>query len=268
MTPRIRSACYRRVSKDKQNLDNQTAGMQAYCDQRGWEPVWYDEKESGASNSRAVFMELTRAVFAGEVQAVLVWALDRMGRDQTFVLAQIQAFEAAGVKVASVSESWLENDDDNKPILLGVTTGQAAAELKRLKRRIREGLGSGRDATGHRVSTKGKRLGRHPKPLSLLLEAKRLVVSGECSIRAAAARVSVGYPKRPTVPGGLCAISEGTLRKFLKGTWKGDRAELGPSASSARPAASPASSARLEAPGVRHNSEPISTPPDDLVSHT
>jgi hypothetical protein len=31
-----------------------------------------------------------------------------MGRDQPFLLAQIQAFKAAGVTVASVFESWLE----------------------------------------------------------------------------------------------------------------------------------------------------------------
>jgi len=277
---RIRCACYRRVSTDLQNLDVQTRAMEAYCAARNWEPWWFDEVEGGSVNSRSVFLSVVRAAFDNEAQAVLFWSLDRMGRDQPFMLAQIQALEAHGTIVASTAEAWLEGDDDNKPVMLGVSTGMAASERRRLRRRVHAGLGAAfdgrtgkvvsvtRDEQGRRVSAKKKRLGRPAKPLSLLLEAKRLVVSQQCSIRQAAARVSVGLPKKPETPGGLCAISEGTLRKFLKGTWTGDGAEFGPVPPSPQASRPAAPEAQPDASPVRQKSRPVSPNPAHVIPHT
>lgn len=177
----------------------------------------------GTKNDRAEFLRAVGDAMAGmeqQPQAFLVWALDRFGRDQAFMLLQIQSLEAAGVTCASIAEKWLEEDDDNKPILLGVTSGMAATELTRLRRRSKEGQDLAR--------AKGKHIGRPFKNLSLLQEAARLVVSGECSIRKAAQQVSRGLPKVPEQPGGLCRISAASLRRFLNGTWDGKGGPSGP----------------------------------------
>jgi DNA invertase Pin-like site-specific DNA recombinase len=134
--------------------------MQAYCEERGWFPVWYVETAKGTRNDRPEFLRVVSEALAGletQPQAVLVWALDRMGRDQAFMLLQIQSLEAAGVTVASLAESWLEGDDDSKPILLGVTSGMAVAELRRLRRRSKEGQDLARN--------QGKHIGRPFKNL-------------------------------------------------------------------------------------------------------
>ena len=264
----INCYCYRRVSTDLQNLDVQTRAMTAYCAARNWRPHWFDEVEGGANNSRAVFATIVNAALNNEAQAVLFWSLDRMGRDQAFMLAQIQALEAHGTIVASTAEAWLEGDDDNKPVMLGVSTGMAASERRRLRRRVHAGLGAAfdgrtgkvvsvtRDEQGRRVSAKRKRLGRPTKSLSLLLEARRLIITEELSIRAATARVNHGLPKTPAEPGGLCAISEGTLRRFLKGAWVGADAALGllPPSVAARVFRAP--EAQTEASPVRQKSRP------------
>jgi DNA invertase Pin-like site-specific DNA recombinase len=208
--------CYIRVSKKDQRPEVQRAQMETYCASRGWSPVFYEERMKGTRNDRPEFL---RAIgdalknLSTQPQAFLVWALDRFGRDMVFLLGQFQALEAAGVTVVSLAESWTEHDDDNKPIKLGVTSGMAASELRRLRRRT--------GAAQALARSQGKHIGRPFKNLSLLQEAARLVVSGTCSIRAAAQRVSHGLPKKPEQPGGLCKISEATLRRFLDGTWKG-----------------------------------------------
>lgn len=208
--------CYMRVSSVDQRPEIQRAKMEAKCAEHGWQPVWYVEHVKGSRNDRAEFLRASSDALSGldtQPQAFLVWALDRFGRDQVFMLTQIQALEAAGVTVASIAESWLEGDDDTKPILLGVTSGLAATELRRLRRRTKEAQDFARK--------EGKHIGRPFKNLALLQEAARLVVSRECSIRAAARRVSHGLPKKPETPGGLSKISPATLRRFLDGQWEG-----------------------------------------------
>lgn len=240
--------CYMRVSSDDQRPEIQRAKMEAKCAERGWFPVWYVEHVKGSRNDRAEFLRASGDALSGldaQPQAFLVWALDRFGRDQVFMLSQIQALEAAGVTVASIAESWLEDDDDTKPILLGVTSGLAATELRRLRRRSLEAQDFARK--------EGKHIGRPFKNLFLLQEAARLVVSGECSIRAAARKVSHGLPKRPAQPGGLCQISAASLRRYLNGSWTGQGA---PSKPLEHPRRDESKRRRPKAQRVRHNSGP------------
>lgn len=223
--------CYLRVSSDEQDPELQRARMQAFCDERGWFPVWYVEVAKGTKNDRAEFLRAVGEAMAGleqQPQAFLVWALDRFGRDQAFMLLQIQSLETAGVTCASLAEKWLEEDDDSKPILLGVTSGMAASELRRLRRRSKEGQDLAR--------AKGKHIGRPFKTLALLQEAARHVAAGngDCSLREAVRRVNHGLPKRPEQPGGLCQISVASLRRYLNGTWKGKGGPSKPSEHSRR----------------------------------
>lgn len=187
---------YIRVSWDEQEPEVQRARMQAFCDERGWFPVRYTEVAKGTKNDRAEFLRPVSNAMAGleqQLQSFLVWALDCFGRDQAFMLLQIQSLETAGLMCCYLAEKWLEEDDDSKPILLGGTTGMAATELRRLRRSSMEGQALAR--------SKGKHVGRPSKSLALLQEAARLVVSGECSMRKAAAQVSRGLPKKPEQPG-------------------------------------------------------------------
>ncbi|HVG57671.1 MAG TPA: recombinase family protein [Hyalangium sp.] len=216
------AGCYLRVSTQDQNPEHQRAEMEKICAARGWQPRWYEEKMKGTRNDRPEFARLISDALTGQLTAVVVWALDRMARDQVFMLTQFQALEQAGVKVVSHAERWTESDDDQKPLMLGVASGLAAAELRRLSRRSR---------AAHETARKnGKHIGRPFKNLSLLQEAARHVISGngECSLREAVRRVNNGLPRKPGQPGGLCQISLASLRRYLNGTWEGQGAPAKP----------------------------------------
>lgn len=226
---RLHCGNYLRVSTEEQNPENQRASMQRRCDSEGWEAIWYVDKASGKRSDREEFTRLVTDALSGKLQVIQVWALDRFGRDQVFMLQQIQALESAGLRIISATESWVEQEDDNRPILLGVTTGVAESELRRNSRRTKAGL--------ERARASGKVLGRPVKPRSVVLEAARLVVSEGLSLGKAVARVNRGLPAKPEHPGGLCRISKATLHRYLKGQWKGSSGHSVPSEPSAPQAA-------------------------------
>lgn len=204
-----------RVSTDDQNPENQRALMQRRCDSEDWEARWYVDKESGKSTSRADFTRLVTDALNGVGQIVHFWALDRMARDQLFMIQQIRALEAAGIKVVSATESWVEHaDDDFRPVLLGLQSGYAESELRRLSRRTGAGLDT--------ALAKGRRLGRPLKSSVVLAEAASLVKREvePLSLREAVAQVNRGLDK-------AAQISVGTLHRYLRGEWEGARMPTG-----------------------------------------
>ena len=82
MTTTKRCAIYARVSTDRQQVQNQLAEVQQLAVARGYEPVVYEEVES-AAKARPVLDRMLADVRAGRVQAVAVWALDRLHRSMT-----------------------------------------------------------------------------------------------------------------------------------------------------------------------------------------
>jgi len=77
-----RCAMYVRVSTDRQTAENQLAEVRQLAIARGYEPVVYEEVES-AAKARPVLDRMLADVRAGRVQAVAVWALDRLHRSMT-----------------------------------------------------------------------------------------------------------------------------------------------------------------------------------------
>lgn len=77
--PTKRCATYCRVSSDRQTVENQIAEVTRLAVARGYDPVVYEEVESEAT-ARPVLEAMLSDVRAGRVQAVAVWALDRLSR--------------------------------------------------------------------------------------------------------------------------------------------------------------------------------------------
>src|SRR5690349_18797003 len=76
------AALYLRVSTDRQITDNQLEDVRRLAIARGYEPELYEETES-AVKARPVLDRMMSDVRAGRVQAVAVWALDRLHRSMT-----------------------------------------------------------------------------------------------------------------------------------------------------------------------------------------
>lgn len=186
------AALYVRVSTDKQTAENQIAEVRQLAVARGFEPVIYEEIES-AAKARPVLDRMLADVRAGRVQAVAVWALDRLHRSMTGAINTVLELDRLGVPVLSVREGWLDTQGPVRPLLVAVFGWVAEQERTRLIERTKAGV--------ERARRQGKRLGRPPASPIL--------------VRAAADLVSAGVPIAQAAR--EKGISRSTLQRFLRG---------------------------------------------------
>lgn len=109
-----RAALYVRVSTEDQaregyGLDVQRERCRAQVIAKGWAPAgeYADEGLSGTldTEGRPGLAALLAACEAGEVDAVVTLALDRLGRKTAIVLRLVERLNAAGVELVSCKES-------------------------------------------------------------------------------------------------------------------------------------------------------------------
>jgi DNA invertase Pin-like site-specific DNA recombinase len=172
-----RAACYLRVSTDRQEARNQRPALERLALARGFDVEWFEETVSGAK-TRPVLDQMCAKTKRGDFEAVLVWALDRLGRSTWDVVDRVRALDAAGVPVISYQEPWLDLGGPARELLLGIFSWVASQERERLRERTRAGLA--------RARSEGKRLGR-PR-ISPLALARALSLLGEGSSWAEAAQ--------------------------------------------------------------------------------
>lgn len=101
-------AVYLRVSTDDQDHASQRAAVLKWLDARGTDPAkvaWYVDTMSGAKTSRKDYDRLKRDVGAGRVKLVVVFSLDRLGRDMIEGMALVAEWARAGVGIASVTQA-------------------------------------------------------------------------------------------------------------------------------------------------------------------
>ena len=182
---------YLRVSTDRQTVANQAAEVSRLAEARGYEPVLYEEVES-AAKARPVLERLLADARAGRVQAVAVWALDRLHRSMVGAIQTVLELDRLGVQVLSVREGWLDTSGPVRPLLVAIFGWVAEQERARLIERTRAGL--------ERARREGKRLGR-PCASPLRVAAALAQVEQGASIRAAAR---------------AAGVSERTVRRSLR----------------------------------------------------
>ena len=185
-----RAALYLRVSGDRQTVENQRSDVEQLARARGYEMLLYEETES-AAKSRPVFDRMLADVRTGSIQAVVVWALDRLHRSMQGAINDVLELDRLGVRILSVREPWLDTAGPVRSLLVGIFGWVAEQERARLIERTKAGL--------ERARREGKRLGRPPCSMIALHAAAEAVRSGTSIRKAAAAR----------------GIPESSLRRFL-----------------------------------------------------
>jgi len=166
-----RVALYARCSTADQNPEAQLAPLRAWAAAHGHDAVEYvDAGVSGARASRPALDAMMGAVRRGEVQAVAVAALDRLGRDVANLLAIAGELRERGVPLTSLREGIDLHSPIGKALftMLGLV-----AELERswIKERTMAGLESAR--------RRGVKLGRrHALDDVRRQRLARLVASG------------------------------------------------------------------------------------------
>lgn len=175
----MRAALYVRVSTVDQHTENQQDELLRFTTARGWSATTYaDRGVSGAKERRAGLDSLVRAARRRQVDAVVVWRLDRLGRSLRHLILLIDELTALGVAFVSLGEG-IDTSTPAGRLQLHVLGAIAEFERERIRERVRAGI--------MRARKQGKRLGRPPKPLS----AAQLASVEGLSVRAAAKRLGV-----------------------------------------------------------------------------
>lgn len=147
---------YARVSKEEQNADLQLDDLKRY----GYDKL-YQEKVSGTSKDRPAFEQMLASLRSGDL--LIVWDIDRMGRDTVEMIQTIDRIIAMKVAFKSLSQPFIDTTTESGEFIFKLFALLAEQERKRLIRRTRAGLAAAR-ARG--------RLGGRPKGLSPTADMK------------------------------------------------------------------------------------------------
>jgi DNA invertase Pin-like site-specific DNA recombinase len=146
------------VSTADQTAENQLLDLRRYVSARGWSAVEYvDQGISGAKDRRPALDQLMSAAHRRQIDAVVVWRLDRLGRNLRHLITTIEELSTAGVGFVSLGES-IDTGSPTGRLLLGVMGAFAEFERERIRERVRAGLA--------RARRQGQRLGRKPVRIS------------------------------------------------------------------------------------------------------
>jgi DNA invertase Pin-like site-specific DNA recombinase len=128
---KIRAAPYTRVSTTDQNHDLQRGELRAYTERQCWEITEiYEDTSSGAKTTRPALDRLLADARAKKFEVVLVWKLDRFGRDLLHCLSCIEELQELGIRFIAVTQG-LDVDQRNPASKFLLHVLAAAAEFER-----------------------------------------------------------------------------------------------------------------------------------------
>jgi DNA invertase Pin-like site-specific DNA recombinase len=185
------------VSSIDQTTDNQRPALEQLARARGLTIIADYEEQASAAKSRARFDAMMRDARRGEFAVLLVWALDRFGRDTIGNLLAVRELDRLGVRIVSVQDAWLDTTGPARELLVAVMSWVAQQERDRRVERTVAGMA--------RAKAQGARIGRpHRMGRADLERAIAMRLQGK-SVRAIA--VAMRTP-RATIARALAATSQ------------------------------------------------------------
>lgn len=157
-------AIYARVSThDQQTLPLQLKAMRDYAKKRGWKVTREIQEVGSGAKTRPKREELLKDARRRQVDAILVWRLDRWGRSVSDLIGTIRELTDTGVGFVSLNEAFDLTTPAGKA-LSGMLAVFAEFERDILRERVKAGIAHAR--------SKGKSHGR-PATASLRSEEIR-----------------------------------------------------------------------------------------------
>jgi DNA invertase Pin-like site-specific DNA recombinase len=163
-------AVYARVSTEDQELQQQITSCRRFCEYKGYEVARvFSEKVSGAKAKRPQYLELVKELRQMQYGGVVVFRLDRLGRNSRELALLIDELENKGIKVLSVNESF-----DTSTAM-----GRAMRELIYVFAQLeREQISEATTQRLAAVKLAGKRLGQKPLSEFQVNKVKELAAQG------------------------------------------------------------------------------------------
>jgi DNA invertase Pin-like site-specific DNA recombinase len=197
-----RVALYARVSTHDQTCENQLLELRRYAEARGWTAIEYvDTGVSGAKDRRPALDQLATAVRRHQVDAVVCWRLDRLGRNLRHLVLLLDDWQSRGIAFVTLGEG-IDTSTAAGRLVAGVLGSIAEFERARVVERVHAGLS--------RARAQGTKLGRRRSSaargldgctgLSHAVAATRLGVSVASIKRWRRAHRQIESESRPSVP--------------------------------------------------------------------
>ena len=174
----MRAALYARVSTLDQHPENQLAELQRYIEHRGWTAVPFIDRMSGAKDCRPALNDLLKQARRRQIDVVVCWRLDRLGRNLKHLVTVLDELQALGVAFVSLNEGIDATTPAGK-LQMHILGAIAEFERGRIVERVRAGL--------DRARANGTRLGRPPAAVPVA----RLVTVADLSNAEAAKALGV-----------------------------------------------------------------------------
>ncbi|NUN06654.1 MAG: recombinase family protein [Bdellovibrio sp.] len=148
-----RVALYFRCSTVQQNLEIQTSDLRKYAEARGFDIVkeYSDFGVSGAKDRRPGLDELMKDARKRRFDLVLVWRLDRLGRNTRHLLTLFEELEGLQISLVSHQEA-IDLSSSLGRVIATIMSALAAFERDLIKERVAAGIQRAKDS--------GKKLGR------------------------------------------------------------------------------------------------------------
>lgn len=150
-------AAYVRVSTVGQNEAGQVDQITRWANGNGINPgqiSWYVDKQTGDTMDRPEFLRLQGDIFAGKVETVVLWKLDRLSRKLTEGITTLGDWCDRGLRVVSVTQQ-IDFSGTVGRLIAAVLLAVAEMEQETRKERQRAGI----EAAKKRGVYKGRKAG-------------------------------------------------------------------------------------------------------------
>jgi DNA invertase Pin-like site-specific DNA recombinase len=148
----MRAALYSRCSTFDQEPENQLQELRRYADARGWTVKEYTDRGiSGVKDRRPALDQLLSDARRRRFDVLVVWRLDRLGRNLRHLITLLEELQALGIAFVSLNEGIDATTPAGK-LQMHILGAIAEFERARIAERVKAGL--------QRARAQGKRLGR------------------------------------------------------------------------------------------------------------
>ncbi|HEY0658651.1 MAG TPA: recombinase family protein [Pyrinomonadaceae bacterium] len=141
----MRVGIYARVSThDQQTLPMQLEKMREYIKNRDWTLTIEVEEIGSGAKTRAKREALLQSARRREIDAILVWKLDRFGRSLADLVTTLNELREIGVVFVSLTES-LDFSTPSGRAMAGMLSTFAEFERDIIRERVKAGIASARE---------------------------------------------------------------------------------------------------------------------------
>lgn len=179
-------AIYARVSTGEQTPDNQLQALRTVAERQGWHIAaeYIDHGISGAKgrDQRLAYERLYQAIVRREIDVVMAWSVDRLGRSLQQLVALLSDLQSKGVDLY-LHQQGIDTTTAAGKAMFQMCGVFAEFERAMIRERVRAGL--------ERARAQGKILGR-PRTSEVIEERIRSARRQGKGIKKIAAELGIG----------------------------------------------------------------------------